>query len=247
MDKQKHPIDDLFREALKDLREEPSAAGREASLNEAERELRRSGQRKWWLIIPLLFLILAGITTGTWVILSSPGSENIATVAPAPPTTTVTEPEPASMPDKDINSKPQSEEKTTLKEKQTINVSGHTAQQTPPAPVSKAITISEEKKQTTVNTGAEPPALPEVPTRPLTDSLEPAPAASQVVPVPDTIPVKDTILPAKTGKPSLQRKTSSIKPFFVLIHSVLLPAISKPALRNSFKLAVFPAVMLQNN
>jgi hypothetical protein len=90
MDTQKHPIDDLFREALKDLREEPSAAGREASLKEAERELRRSDQKKWWLIIPLLFLILAGIGTGTWVILSSPGSENIATVTTAPPTATFT-------------------------------------------------------------------------------------------------------------------------------------------------------------
>ena len=66
MEKDKHPLDEFFREELKDYQPEPSPAGKEAFLRSADRMLRKEGNRRRWIYLPIAILFLAGAGAGIW-------------------------------------------------------------------------------------------------------------------------------------------------------------------------------------
>jgi hypothetical protein len=84
MEKHKHPLDDFFREELKEFRTEPSATGREAFLKEADNQLRKGGARKRWFILPILLVLVAGIATGIYYLGApeTPGTGTVSKTAP---------------------------------------------------------------------------------------------------------------------------------------------------------------------
>jgi hypothetical protein len=83
MEKHKHPLDDFFREELKDFRAEPSATGREAFLKEADSLLRKGGARKRWFILPILLVLVAGIATGIYFgSPETPGTDTVSKTEP---------------------------------------------------------------------------------------------------------------------------------------------------------------------
>jgi len=65
MDKERHSIDDFFREALDNYPVAPSEGAREAFLKDAEGILKNSSIKKWWtLLFPLIVILLSsGIFT----------------------------------------------------------------------------------------------------------------------------------------------------------------------------------------
>ena len=191
MDKPKHPIDDLFREALKDLREEPSAAGREAFLKEAERELRKGATRRWWLIIPLLLFILAGTGTGTWLFLSSADPDQPVTAIVAPPAVSVAGPQPAPTSPPRANA-------VGPKPKGNVGSEPRVGVGSEPTPTEKMI--------------AEPvlSVTPEATLVPVIDPSKSAVSIAAMNLVPDTLPKPDTLAEAKKKKSSVQKKEMSI-------------------------------------
>ena len=65
MKKERHPIDDFFRESLEDYQIPPSEESKKVFLKDAGRILRKSPLKKWWLLfIPVLLLLIpAGLIT----------------------------------------------------------------------------------------------------------------------------------------------------------------------------------------
>jgi hypothetical protein len=210
MDTQKHPIDDLFREALKDLREEPSASGREAFLKEAEQEFRKGNSRRWWLIIPLLLLILASIGTGTWFIVSSSDSEPDATVIPAPPAATVAVAEPAPSSEQKNKNEITSEEIHTLNEKQAKPISAENIKQSNTTSSIPTAATSEKKIQEPLQTEPVIKATAAESPQPARDTSETKPFIAQFNPVQDTLPKPDTLFEPKKKKPAVQKKEMSV-------------------------------------
>jgi hypothetical protein len=210
MDKPKHPIDDLFREALKDLREEPSAAGREAFLKEAEQALRKRETRKWWLIIPLLFLILAGTGTAMYLLFPSSDTEQSATVTGPPPSATVAAAQPAPTSETKIHNEITSEGIQTVEQKQTNRISEQNIPQNITTSILPAVKTSEEMKKEPVIAEPVLSVTPEATSIPVKDTNKPAVPIAATDPIPDTLPKPDTLSDAKKKKSPLQKKEMSI-------------------------------------